>query len=65
MPFYKYACEECGHTFEIMQKISDEQVTTCPECGGQVKRVFGNVGVVFKGSGFYSTDSKKKAPAKS
>ena len=65
MPFYKYACEECGHTFEIMQKISDEKVTTCPECGGQVKRVFGNVGVVFKGSGFYSTDSKKKAPAKS
>ena len=65
MPFYRYACEKCGHTFEVMQKISDEPVAVCPECGGEVKKTFGSVGVVFKGNGYYSTDSKKKEPAKS
>src|SRR5919206_2505423 len=55
MPIYEYRCEN-GHLFEVMQKISDDPVTTCPECGAQVQRVFHPVAVHFKGSGFYNTD---------
>jgi putative FmdB family regulatory protein len=55
MPIYEYRCEN-GHLFEVMQKITDDPVTTCSECGAPVSRVFHPVAVHFKGSGFYNTD---------
>ena len=58
MPTYSYKCTECGHAFDIHQSFSDDALTTCPECGGQLRKVFGSVGVTFKGSGFYRTDSR-------
>jgi putative FmdB family regulatory protein len=58
MPTYEYACNDCGHNFEIVQSFSDDALTSCPECGGQLRKVFGSVGIVFKGSGFYKTDSR-------
>ena len=58
MPTYQYACTECGHAFEQVQSFSDEALTTCPECQGRLRKVFNAVGVVFKGSGFYRTDSR-------
>jgi len=58
MPTYKYRCKECGHEFEVRQRMSDKSLTECPECGGAVRRVLGSVGVVFKGSGFYVTDNR-------
>ena len=60
MPTYQYACTECGHAFEEVQSFSDDALTTCPECSGRLRKVFNAVGVVFKGSGFYRTDSRKK-----
>lgn len=65
MPTYMYKCADCGHRFEDVQGFHDDPHDTCPDCGGQVRRVIGNVGVTFKGSGFYRTDSrdsKKKTP---
>jgi putative FmdB family regulatory protein len=63
MPVYEYRCDN-GHTFEEMQRMTDEPLTTCPTCGARVERVFHPVAVHFKGSGFYSTDyGKKKAGA--
>jgi putative FmdB family regulatory protein len=59
MPFYEYRCEN-GHTFEVMQRMTDEPVETCQECGAPVQRVFHPVAVHFKGSGFYNTDYGKK-----
>jgi putative FmdB family regulatory protein len=59
MPFYEYRCEK-GHTFEVMQKMTDDPVTTCQTCDAQVQRVFHPVAVHFKGSGFYNTDYGKK-----
>ena len=59
MPFYEYRCEK-GHTFEVMQKMTDAPVTTCQTCDAQVQRVFHPVAVHFKGSGFYNTDYGKK-----
>ncbi|NLG32759.1 MAG: zinc ribbon domain-containing protein [Syntrophomonadaceae bacterium] len=60
MPFYDYRCNKCG-TFEVMQKISDEALTECPSCHGPVTRLISkNVGIVFKGSGFYTTDNNTK-----
>ena len=59
MPFYEYRCEK-GHTFEVMQKMTDDPVTTCQTCDARVQRVFHPVAVHFKGSGFYSTDYGKK-----
>lgn len=59
MPTYQYACTDCGHDFEAVQSFSDDALTTCPECGGTLRKLFGNVGVVFKGSGFYRNDSRK------
>ena len=57
MPTYEYACTECTHQFEVFQSMKDEPVAVCPECGGRVKRLLsGGAGVIFKGSGFYSTD---------
>ncbi len=61
MPTYQYACTECGHAFEQFQSFSDDALTECPECGGRLRKVFNAVGVVFKGSGFYRTDSREKA----
>jgi putative FmdB family regulatory protein len=58
MPTYQYACVKCDHAFELVQSFSDAPVTSCPECNGEVKKVYGNVGIVFKGSGFYKTDSR-------
>ena len=59
MPTYKYRCKECGHEFEVRQRMSDNSLTECPVCGGTVRRVVGSVGIVFKGSGFYVTDNRK------
>jgi len=58
MPTYEYRCKDCSHTFDAYQSFTDDALTECPECGGQVKKVFGNVGISFKGSGFYKTDSR-------
>jgi putative FmdB family regulatory protein len=66
VPTYQYSCTECGHFFEIFQNFSDDSLTTCPECSGRLRKVFNAVGVVFKGSGFYRTDSRaQKAGAES
>ena len=59
MPTYQYACTACGHELEAVQSFSDDPLTTCPDCGGNLRKLFGNVGVVFKGSGFYRNDSRK------
>jgi putative FmdB family regulatory protein len=59
MPFYEYRCEK-GHTFEVMQRMTDDPVTTCQTCDAKVQRVFHPVAVHFKGSGFYNTDYGKK-----
>ena len=61
MPTYQYACSACGHEFEVFQAFSDASLTTCPECKGEVRKVYSAVGVVFKGSGFYKTDSAGKS----
>lgn len=58
MPTYQYACKNCGHRFEVVQSFSDPSLTECPECQGQLRKVFNSVGVVFKGSGFYRNDSR-------
>ena len=58
MPTYQYACTECGHAFEQFQSFSDAALTECPACGGRLRKVYNAVGVVFKGSGFYRTDSR-------
>ena len=58
MPTYEYACTSCGHQFETVQSFSEPSLTTCPSCGGTLRKVFGNVGIVLKGSGFYKTDSR-------
>ena len=58
MPTYDYRCAECSDVFEVVHAV-DEQVESCPRCGGRVRRVFHPVGIIFKGSGFYKTDSRK------
>jgi putative FmdB family regulatory protein len=58
MPTYQYACTECGEQLEVVQKFSDDPLTVCPACSGRLRKVFSAVGVVFKGSGFYKTDSR-------
>lgn len=58
MPTYQYRCKQCDHELEVVQSFSDEPLTTCPECEGALKKVYGNVGISFKGSGFYKTDSR-------
>ncbi len=69
MPTYQYACTACDHAFEQFQSFSEDSLTTCPACQGRLRKVFNAVGVVFKGSGFYRTDSRSdsssgaKAPA--
>jgi putative FmdB family regulatory protein len=65
MPTYQYACTnpECGNRFELVQSFTDPAASTCPVCGKPVRKVYGSVGVVFKGSGFYRTDSRAAASA--
>ncbi|GAB3282492.1 hypothetical protein GCM10027449_24530 [Sinomonas notoginsengisoli] len=58
MPTYAYACKDCNHAFETVQSFSDASLTVCPECGGTLRKKFNSVGVVFKGGGFYRTDSR-------
>lgn len=59
MPTYEYACKTCGEHLEVVQSFSEDPLTVCPNCGGELRKVFGSVGIVFKGSGFYKTDSRK------
>lgn len=59
VPTYQYTCTECGEPLEAVQKFSDDPLTVCPVCGGKLRKVFSAVGIVFKGSGFYRTDSRK------
>jgi putative FmdB family regulatory protein len=68
MPTYEYACKDCGEHLEVAQSFKDDPLTECPACHGQLRKVFGNIGIAFKGSGFYKTDSRsdgRKATAKS
>ena len=58
MPTYQYTCPECGEPLEAVQKFTDAPLTVCPACGGRLRKVFSAVGIVFKGSGFYRTDSR-------
>ena len=61
MPTYEYACTACGHRLETVQRFSDDPLTVCPDCGGALRKVYGAVGIVLKGSGFYKTDSRAAA----
>ena len=62
MPTYEYKCNNCGKIFEVFQKITDEPLTTCPECNGKLTRLIsGGIGIIFKGSGFYTTDYKNSS----
>ncbi|MEU4842688.1 FmdB family zinc ribbon protein [Nocardia testacea] len=70
MPTYSYACTQCDNRFDIVQSFTDEALTVCSECSGTLRKLFNSVGIVFKGSGFYRTDSRSGAstasePAKS
>ena len=70
MPTYQYRCTACGEPLEVVQSFTDDPLTECPDCGGELRKVFSSVGIVFKGSGFYRTDSragsdKQKATADS
>jgi putative FmdB family regulatory protein len=65
VPTYQYSCTDCGHFFEAVQSFSDDSLTVCPECEGRLRKVFNAVGVVFKGSGFYRTDSRSQNASKS
>jgi putative FmdB family regulatory protein len=58
VPTYSYACTECDNRFDAVQAFTDDALTTCPQCSGRLRKLFGSVGVVFKGSGFYRTDSR-------
>lgn len=61
MPTYEYECTHCGHSFELFQKITDKPINKCPKCNKEVKRLIGSgAGIIFKGSGFYATDYRKK-----
>ena len=61
MPTYSYACTDCSNRFDAVQAFSDDALTTCPKCSGRLRKLFNSVGVVFKGSGFYRTDSRESA----
>ena len=61
MPTYEYACRSCGTHLEVVQRFDDEPLSDCPGCGGQLRKVFGSIGISFKGSGFYKTDSRALA----
>jgi putative FmdB family regulatory protein len=63
MPTYEYECTSCGQHVEVFQRISEDPLTTCGACGGQLRKVFHPAGIVFKGSGFYSTDNRSGSKA--
>jgi putative FmdB family regulatory protein len=65
MPTYEYRCRDCGEPLEVVQSFTDGPLTMCPACGGELRKVFQAVGIAFKGSGFYKTDSRKPAKAAS
>ncbi|WP_395310142.1 FmdB family zinc ribbon protein [Mycobacterium sp. AMU20-3851] len=65
MPTYSYACTECDNRFDEVQAFSDDALTTCPKCSGRLRKLFGSVGVVFKGSGFYRNDSRDSSSSSS
>jgi putative FmdB family regulatory protein len=65
MPTYEYACTSCGKHLEVVQSMKDEPLTECAECGGRLRKVFSPIGIVFKGSGFYKTDSRSSNGRKS
>ena len=65
VPTYSYACTECDNRFDVVQAFSDDALTTCEKCSGRLRKLFGNVGVVFKGSGFYRNDSREAAKSSS
>ena len=64
MPTYEYRCKDCGDELEVVQSFHDDAPTVCPSCGGNLRKVFGNIGITFKGSGFYKTDSRNGASRK-
>jgi len=65
MPTYSYACTSCDNAFDIVQSMSEDSLTQCPKCQGRLRKLFNNVGVMFKGSGFYRTDSRSSTDSSS
>jgi putative FmdB family regulatory protein len=65
VPTYQYACTDCDHAFEQVQSFTEDSLTTCPQCEGRLRKIFNAVGVVFKGSGFYRTDSRSDSKSSS
>ena len=65
MPVYAYKCKSCGHQLEVRQSFSDAPLSECPQCGGELRKKFNSVGVVFKGSGFYRNDSRASSSSSS
>ena len=65
MPTYQYRCRDCGEDLEVVQSFTDDALTTCPSCEGSLKKVFSAVGISFKGSGFYKTDSRGSSSSSS
>ncbi|MEV5892870.1 FmdB family zinc ribbon protein [Nonomuraea fuscirosea] len=65
MPTYQYACNDCGEQLEVVQKFTDDALTVCPSCQGNLRKVFSAVGIVFKGSGFYRTDNRASSGSSS
>ncbi|MBZ6376567.1 MAG: zinc ribbon domain-containing protein [Kocuria palustris] len=65
MPVYAYKCKSCGHQLEVRQSFSDAPLSECPQCGGELRKQFNSVGVVFKGSGFYRNDSRASSSSSS
>jgi len=65
LPTYSYACTECGNRFDVVQAFTDDALTTCDQCSGRLRKLFNSVGVVFKGSGFYRTDSRESTKSSS
>jgi putative FmdB family regulatory protein len=65
VPTYSYACTECDNRFDVVQAFTDDSLTTCDNCSGRLRKLFNSVGVVFKGSGFYRTDSRESTKSSS
>jgi putative FmdB family regulatory protein len=65
MPTYEYRCKDCGNHLEVVQSFTDDALTECPSCKGTLRKVFGSIGITFKGSGFYKTDSRSSTSSSS
>ena len=63
MPTYEYRCRDCGHDLEVQQSFTEDSLTVCPACGGKLRKLFGNVGISFKGTGFYKNDHGSRSSA--